>query len=81
MSLLAVLLTSWEFYAALCVIFAVSKVIIWLTDPLRNIPGPAGYPIIGNTFSYSNDGDRHRILLDMGRKYGKICKDYTVFSK
>ena len=78
MAIIAVLLTSWEFYLALLVIFATSKVITWLKDPLRHMPGPRGYPIIGRSLDYSLSKDMHKVLLEKERKYGKIYKESTV---
>ena len=79
--MIADLLTRWEFYLSILVIFIILKLMIWLTDPLRNIPGPRGYPIIGNTLDYSFGKDLKNIYLERERKYGKVYKDYSVFGR
>ena len=81
MTIITTLLTAWEFYLAIVGIFLISRFIKWLTNPLRKIPGPKGYPIIGNTFDYSLSNDFHKVLLDRAKQYGKIYKDYSVFGK
>ena len=75
------LLSTWEFYATICVIFIISRVAKWWKNPLRKIPGPRGYPVIGSTLDYSLNKDFHRVLLERGKKYGKIYKDYSVLCK
>ena len=81
MTIITELLTRWEFYLSIFGIFVVSRIIRWLADPLRKIPGPRGYPIIGNTFDYSLGKDFHQVLLERAKIYGKIYKDYSVFGK
>ena len=54
---------------------------MWLSDPLRNIPGPWRYPVIGNTLDYSFSRDLQKVLLEREKKYGKIYKDYTVLGR
>ena len=81
MTIVATFLITWELYLSIFVIFIVTRIIKWLTDPLRKIPGPRGYPIIGNTLDYSLSNDLQKVLLERAKKYGKIYKDYTFFSK
>jgi len=79
MTIITELLTRWEFYLSIFGIYVISRIIRWLADPLRKIPGPRGYPIIGNTFDYSLGKDFHQVLLERAKIYGKIYKDYSVF--
>ena len=65
----------------ICVIFVVSRIVKWLKDPLRKIPGPRGFPVIGNTLDYSLSKDLLQVLLERSKKYGKVYKDYSVLSK
>ena len=65
----------------ICVIFVVSRIVKWLKDPLRKIPGPRGFPVIGNTLDYSLSKDLHQVFLERSKKYGKIYKDYSLFCK
>ena len=81
MTIITELLTRWEFYLSIFGIFVVSRIIKWLTDPLKKIPGPRGYPIFGNTFDYSHSKDFHQVLLNRAKIYGKIYKDYSIFGK
>ena len=81
MTIITTLITRWEFYLSISAIFIISRIVKWLKDPLRKIPGPQGYPIIGNTLDYSLSNDLHQVLLERAKKYGQIYKDYSVFSK
>jgi len=73
-------LSRWEVYLTIIVLLTIARIIIWLKDPLRNIPGPRGYPIIGNILDYSYSNDMLQLLLEKDRKYGKVYKDYDFIS-
>lgn len=52
-----------------------------LNDPLRVIPGPPGWPILGNTLEFGVSVDQHSLLLKWAKQYGGIFKYYLVFGK
>ena len=80
MTIVADFLSRWEVYLTIIVLLTIARIIIWLKDPLRNIPGPRGYPIIGNILDYSYSNDMLQLLLEKDRKYGKVYKDYDFIS-
>ena len=77
---MAEFLSRWEVYLSIVVLFIISRIIKWLKDPLRCIPGPKGYPIIGNILDHSYSNDLLQLLLEKDRKYGKVYKDYDFIS-
>jgi len=79
MTLLGAFLSRWEFYLSVFALFIISRIIKWLKDPLRNIPGPRGYPIIGSTLDYSYRNDLLKVLLERFRKYGTVYKEWGYF--
>ena len=81
MTIVGVLLSRWEFYLSIFVLLIISRLIKWLKDPLRKIPGPRGYPIIGNTFDYSYRNDLLKVLLERYRKYGTVYKEWGYFGR
>ncbi|XP_065056751.1 cytochrome P450 4C1-like [Rhopilema esculentum] len=54
-------------------------IISWWKNPYKCIPGPTGWPIIGNTFEFSGNTDQHALFLQWTRQYGRIFKYYVLF--
>ncbi|XP_067943680.1 cytochrome P450 2C23-like isoform X2 [Watersipora subatra] len=50
-----------------------------LKNPLRKIPGPSGYPLLGNILSL-NPKNIHNQFYEMARKYGDVMK-VKIFTK
>ena len=51
------------------------------TDPLKDIPGPRGWPILGSTLEFTASTDQHSLLLKWTKQYGRIFKYYVLFGK
>jgi len=60
----------------ICILFGILK--IW-TDPFRKIPGPRGWPILGNTLEFTSSTDQHALLLKWSKQYGRVFKYYVLF--
>ncbi len=54
---------------ALCVFLYLRR----MSDPLREIPGPPGWPVWGNALQYST-GKRRYVLLDWSKRFGSVYK-------
>ena len=53
----------------------------WLRNPLRQIPGPKGSMLLGNSSDLSKPNDGHKVLIDWGKKYGDIYKTWDIIGK
>ena len=51
------------------------------TNPFREIPGPPGWPILGNTLEFTASTDQHSLLLKWAKQYGRVFKYYVIFGK
>ncbi len=51
-----------------------------MSDPLREIPGPSGWPVLGNALQYSA-GKRRYVLQDWSKRYGSVYKINLLGSK
>ena len=60
-------------------VFFLWIIISWWKNPYKCIPGPVGWPIIGNTFEFSGNTDQHALFLQWTRQYGRIFKYYVLF--
>ena len=70
-----------EVLAVTIALILVRILVRWWRNPLRKIPGPPGWPIIGNTLDFSVNSDVHAMLVKRAKLYGPIYKDSTLFGK
>ena len=68
----------WEFFSAAASILLLCLFLKWLRNPLRQIPGPKGSLLIGNSKDLSMPNDGHKVLIEWGRKYGDIYKTWDI---
>eukprot|EP00794_Sanderia_malayensis_P010929 gene10929-12090_t len=67
-------------WISLFLLVTVACVILWRRNRLlRNIPGPNGHFLLGNTLDFSVSADHHVLLLKWARKYGGVFKYYVLF--
>ena len=64
-----------SFVAAVLLVTMPCVYMVWrrMSDPLREIPGPRGWPILGNALDLSS-GKRRYVLQDWGKQYGSVYK-------
>ncbi len=70
------------FLVAVLLVPALCVYLFWrrMSDPLREIPGPRGWPILGNALEYSTPKRRY-ILRDWAKRYGSVYKINLFGSK
>ena len=71
----------WETAAALIAIILVYSAVQWWLDPLREMPGPSGFPFLGNTLDIVRDSEVFETLIQRSRTYGPVWKESSLFGK
>ncbi len=63
------------FLAAVLLVTALCVYIFWrkMSDPLREIPGPRGWPILGNALDFATGKGRY-VLRDWSKRCGSVYK-------
>ena len=56
----------------------VYSVLKWLNYSLRQIPGPKGSLLMGNSKDLSKPNDGHKVLIEWGKKYGDVYKTWDI---
>ena len=68
----------WEILFTIASFLMVYSVLKWLNNPLRQIPGPKGSLLMGNSKDLSKPNDGHKVLIEWGKKYGDVYKTWDI---
>ncbi len=72
------MLLKWEYIFAVVFIWVVYKLVSWMQNPLRKIPGPKGSMILGNTGEMAKPNDALRNLVKWKEQYGDVFKIWSI---